>query len=368
MPFILNRDIEGLVDSIVYKYFIVDKYSPIVITFSPANIVVNKKNDSPWAFDFLKNRGFNVFSFSCSTEKNWYRSKALIKFLKKISLNLKEFPERLGYGSSMGGYAVSAFSEILGLDRLLLINPISTLNRQVVPFETRFRTFANNLDWEFECFDGAETQASGYVIYDPIYSLDKKHAERYKNLVRLRFPGVGHNMPKHLQDLRLLSDIVLSFIDNSVDVHDFFKKIRARRELPRYFQWLCSEENKHLTEKRKIVLEKYIELNKIRVDIASGSLSQKSNLNLKNEEKDMSKYMDGFVAGLREANGKLLENVDDRKLAITVRTIFEHLAKEVDALDVGEKLKVPGLGSVFVKELEKDGNKLRRVFMNTRKS
>ena len=368
MPLILNRDVGGVVDSIVYKYFIVDKYSPVVITFSPANIVVNENSESPWAFDFLKQRGVNVFSFSCSTEKNWYRSKSLIQFLKKISEDLKEFPERLGYGSSMGGYAVSAFSQILGLDRILLINPISTLNRRIVPFETRFRTFANNLDWEFECFDGADTEALGYVIYDPIYRLDRKHAERYKNLVHLRFPGVGHNMPKHLQDLRVLSTLVLNFIENSTDINDFFKKIRARRELPRYYQWRCSEENKHLTKKRRRVLEQYALQKNIRVDIVSSLQSQKSNLRVKNEEKNMSKYMDGFVANFREANEKLLDNIDDRKLAITVRTIFEQLAKEIEELDAGEKLKIPGLGTIFVKELEKDGNKLRRVFINTRKS
>ncbi len=247
------------------QYYIIDKSLPIVVTFAPMGTQIKKEDiqkgvAETWGFEFIKSQGLNVISFGWTGKNTWYRDGSIEEFMKSLSMELDKFPERLGYGGSMGGYAVSAYSNILNLDRILIINPISTLNKSLVPWETRFRGAANSIDWESgDAYDGARAVSSGYVIYDPLFDLDKKHADRYQNLTKLKVPGVGHHMPLHLKNMQMIKWVFSCFIDNSLKKRDFYKKARKRRELQRYYNWLLSDENKHLTSKRTKTIEAYRE-------------------------------------------------------------------------------------------------------------
>lgn len=76
------------------------------------------------------------------------RNLELTSFISEIGKVIKNFPERLGYGGSMGGGAAGSFAELLNLDRLLLLNLITTLNKDIVPWETRFQKYAS-LNWQY---------------------------------------------------------------------------------------------------------------------------------------------------------------------------------------------------------------------------
>lgn len=374
-----NQVESGVVDTIVYKYDFHDLSKPLIVTFSPANISVDKVNgeySSPWAFDFLRKKGLNVLSFSCSSKKNWYRSEPLRKFIDKLSKELPQFSEKIGYGSSMGAYAVSAYSNLLKLNRVLLINPISTLNRKLVPFETRFQTYARKFDWENGCFDGAKTKAKGFVVYDPLFHLDSTHAKRYKGLVKLKVPGVGHNMPVHLNKMGILQDLVAKFIDDKLDVASFHKVARVRRDIKRYYTWMLSDENVHLTEYRKQVILKYALMKKFRVipkenheqGLVSQSLLDRdkdSNTQVNSKgESVMGKFLDEFVSELRKSNEKAFAGLDDKAVSVLTRNVFSTLAKKIEDIPNGEKITIPGLGAVAAREVEKNGEAKRRVIVN----
>lgn len=127
-----NVDKNFIIDDIYCKYYLFDVTKPLVITFGSANSYVSMSqiNDdiSPWGFDFVKKEKLNVISFTCIDSNCWYRSQKFYNFLKLFSQQLDVFPERLGYSGSMGGYGVSTFANVLKMDKILLFNPISTLN------------------------------------------------------------------------------------------------------------------------------------------------------------------------------------------------------------------------------------------------
>lgn len=264
MEFLNNRrlgDTSFSVGNICGRLTVSDYDKPLVITFSNAGETVSHKqweqnNDNIWGYGYIRGMGLNVLSFSCLGKANWYRESVFHNFLEKLSEDLQCFPARLGYGGSMGAYAVSAFSNCLKIDRLLLLNPVSSLNKELVPFEKRFRV-AQDLDWESRFNDGAETNSNGIVIYDPIFDLDAKHAKRYKDLSHYCLPGVGHQMPIHLKELKMLK-LCFEYFYNNRSLDDFFyKKIRARRSYDRYYKWMLSGANKHLTPQRRKVIQKY---------------------------------------------------------------------------------------------------------------
>jgi len=123
-----------------------------------------------------------------------------------------------------GGYAISAYSNILNLDRILLYSPISTLNENILTFDKNH--YIDNEAWITYSLDGAETNASGYIIYDPLYEADNKHASRYsKKLEHLRVSGVGHIVIKHIADLGMAKWIFRSFVMGKIDKETFKIKI-----------------------------------------------------------------------------------------------------------------------------------------------
>lgn len=252
----------GVIDNVYYKFNFKFPNKPLVIVFSNAGFItsINNTRDpdySPWGYQYLLKKNVNILAFSSIEKLNWYRSPIFIKFLKNISAELQCFPLRLGYGGSMGGYAVGAFSELLNLDKILLLSPISTLNSKLIPWDERHIKYRIGLNWDSEYHDSANSTCEGVIVYDPLHSNDTKHAKRYQNLKHLHFSGVGHDPSPSLQFLGLLDPLINNLITGKIiNEYFFYKKIKARRFLPRYYEWMLCKENIHLTPKRKLVIEK----------------------------------------------------------------------------------------------------------------
>lgn len=248
-----------IIDNVIMKINIINKSLPLVFCFSNAaeRAVPNDINYIPWGYNFILKEGLNVCSFASIGDANWYRSPDFHSFLKLLGENLHNFPIKLGYGASMGGFAIGAFYNVLDLSRVLLFNPISSLNNKIVPWESRFKRPARNFDWNGEFNDIANKNLNGYIIYDPIYTLDHKHAVRYKSLTHLRLPGVGHGFPFHIHKMDFLKRLFREFINNNINEFEFYKLSRRRRQYRRYYKWLLSDENTHLTTKRREVIEFY---------------------------------------------------------------------------------------------------------------
>lgn len=259
-----------LIDDVYCKYSIHDRDN-LIVTFSSFihdDFISTKKQVHfeevlPWGFEYFKKNNLNVISFMPVQTSSWYRSPTFHKFVISLGEQLHNFTNVSGYGGSMGGYGVSAFANVLNFKTVLLMNPVSTLNKKLVPFEKRFLR-ETKYDWNGLFHDGASCECDGYVIYDNIFSLDTKHANRYKKLTHLHLPGVGHKIPEHLKSIGMLNWIVSSFLKGKIDKDEFYKQARARKTYIGYYQWLLSSENKHLTERRAAIIKYYqLKLTKI---------------------------------------------------------------------------------------------------------
>jgi len=269
-----NEECYGFIGSIYFKYYFVDPASPLVITFAPWGGIdedLAKSGGSPWGYEFIKSKSLNILSFSTiSGKENYYRDSIFLSQLENIGNIIPKFPERLGYGNSMGGYAVSAFSNPLKIDRVLLLDPVSSRRKDIATWDynggRNLRSF--DFDWSGMYTDGADTIAKGYVVYDPLFDLDKKHATRYHSLTKLRVPGVGHSMPQHLQSMHMLGWVVDGFIKDELSIKEFYKKARSRRNISQYYEWMLSSQNKKLTTRRMNVIRNYYI--KIKNDLHTG--------------------------------------------------------------------------------------------------
>lgn len=228
------------------KFCFVDLELPVVVTFAGAGQCVSTEQaisgKSPWGFDFLKKKNVNVVSFANIEKNNWYLGAPFDELVGEVGNVLSHFPEVIGYGGSMGGYGLSAHAAPLGINRALLINPISTLNKSIVSWETRFG-YAQKFDWN-QSRDGGEALFSGLVIFDPFCKEDKQHAARYRNLTKVVTPGLGHGAALYLNKMGLLKNLFWSFYSNNFELEEFGRKFRARRRyLPRYYNQMLKDKS-----------------------------------------------------------------------------------------------------------------------------
>lgn len=224
-----NKDIKKIIANTLVNIHIFNRDSPVMITFSPAGAVLSKSEVesgiNAWAFDYFKKKKMNIIAFSAIEEKHWFVCEELRQYISTLRTELQSFPERLGYGASMGAYALSIYYQTLHIDRLLLITPIPS-----------FPDFNERSGFNYsQHFRGQLT-----IIFDPLCPNDKRQALLYPAQSKyLKFPGVGHQVIESLSHLRLLSPLLRSFIDNDIDPQQWSFNARKRRTLTRYYSYMA---------------------------------------------------------------------------------------------------------------------------------
>lgn len=227
---------------IEYAFFDYDK--PVVVCFNPAGMLLTNKQVNAgvhaWGFEFLARHKINVLAINTVNENHWFLCSELNQYLHDISLMLKKFPERLGYGASMGAYGVSIFSSLLNIDRALLFTPL----------------LPPNSDKKKHFKDIELTQIT--IVYDPFNAEDKEIALRYPAQTHyLHFYGVGHQVIESIAKIKYLKTLFFEFYSNEINLNRFYHHQRNKRFLVRYFSYMDRNPTKKNTLKRKLIVKKH---------------------------------------------------------------------------------------------------------------
>ncbi|WP_076537245.1 hypothetical protein [Shewanella sp. UCD-KL21] len=253
----LNQQVRIQVDDVFIQYHIFDVNQPIMVTFSPYSEPITDEQitsgKSAWGFNFFAKRQLNVVAFNQIGKNNIFESQIFEVFLVDFGKQLTLFPSRIGYGASLGGFALALYAEVLRLDRALLLMPVSTFNQSIAPWEPK--TFPHSR--------GIGLDASGCkipltIIYDPLSVPDKLHKERFGSCVKvLTITGVGHRIPRALLNLGMLSSVVLEYRQGDINSDDFYQRTRKRRNLSYYFKHIRIVNTGKMTNKRLMVIYRH---------------------------------------------------------------------------------------------------------------
>lgn len=227
---------------IEYAFFDYDK--PVVVCFNPAGMLLTKKQVNAgvhaWCFEFLAKQKINVVAINTVNENHWFLCPELKEHLHNISSMLKKFPERLGYGASMGAYGISHFSSLLNIDRALLFTPL------LPPNSDKKQHFK---DIELTRFT---------IIFDPFNAEDKEIALRYPAKTHyLHFYGVGHQVIESIAKIKYLKTLFFEFYSNNINQSGFYHHQRNKRSLLRYFSYMDRNPTKKNTFKRQLIVKKH---------------------------------------------------------------------------------------------------------------
>ncbi len=212
----------------------------LVVTFDNLDIAMTKREDRrPWGYSFIKDQGWSMLGVLAGGW-TWYREQWVSDQFDQLKDDgfFKQFKRVVFYGASMGGYAACAFSSAAPGCDVMAISPQSTVDKSVVPWESRYKVVWNR-DFNGKYGDAAKvSQAANRVLilYDPYEPLDAQHAARFtgENVQHLRAPLLGHRLGSSLNQMGILSPIILGALDGSLSSREYYKLLRARKSSPRY--------------------------------------------------------------------------------------------------------------------------------------
>lgn len=230
-------------------YTRLEHHAVMLIRRDPARLVVTFDNLSnvndisperePWAYKFVRENGCSHFSVM-ARRKDWYRCPQLIAHLEKLAGEgvFAAFDEVFFTGTSMGGFAALAFASLAPGATVISFNPQTTLDAALVPWETRFG-MGRARDWSLpysDCAYEIDEVARAFVLYDPFFGPDRRHAERLEggNVIRLKTWCSGHYSPVFLRRAGLLKPIMQHALDGTLTAQVFYRLYRERRMLPWY--------------------------------------------------------------------------------------------------------------------------------------
>lgn len=212
----------------------------LVVTFDNLSAVNDlSPRRAPWAYKVLRQQGCAQLGV-LAHRKDWFREPNLIAEMEAIRDQglFRGYKNVIFTGTSMGGFAALAFSSLSPGARVLAFSPQSTLDEDIVPWETRFG-MGRLRNWRLPFSDAAfeiEHAEQVVVISDPHFELDQRHVDRLTtpNVMKLKAWYSGHFSPVFLNRADLLKPVVTKMIEGTLTEDVFYRLYRGRRKLPWY--------------------------------------------------------------------------------------------------------------------------------------
>lgn len=179
-----------------------------IITFSEMLMRPTAQN-AIWAGSPIQKLGYPAIGFVAKTQ-NWFPQSSVHAALKHLDLGEAPGTSRIGYGYSMGGWAVLFYAKALGLDATLSFSPQFSIDPDEIS-DRRFSKFFRP-DLNAGMAITASTAApTNLVICDPHDAGDHESALKIRdeidaNLIRLAH--VGHGSVKCITRTKTLGDIL----------------------------------------------------------------------------------------------------------------------------------------------------------------
>ena len=199
-----------------------------VVAFSPWSHSPSLEGDF-FGEPFFRNRGINAIGIKAA-RNDWYQGAAMDEVIQTIRLATRGM-RLVGYGGSMGGYAVINFSEDLHLDAVLSIGPQFSINPAKVPFETRWLGEAREVVFRNDKIDRIARIHRGWVVYDPT-TTDARHfqlIQPHHNLIPIHVYFADHHPYIVLRQTGLIEPLLLDLVHDRVDQKRFVGLLRQKR-------------------------------------------------------------------------------------------------------------------------------------------
>jgi len=212
----------------------------LLVTFDNlANVNDSSAERVPWAYKFARDQRVSHLGIMAHVA-DWYRDAGLIARMQRLAdEGFFEGYDRVVFaGTSMGAYASIAFGSLVPGAHVVAFNPQSTLETDLVPWETRYWS-GRRQDWSLPLGDAAKlTSGLGkvHIFYDPFFDLDLKHFNRFSgdNVLGYKCWFSNHKSAVFMRRISGLKPVMHKALMEDLTPTDFYSIYRARRSLRWY--------------------------------------------------------------------------------------------------------------------------------------
>lgn len=210
----------------------------LLVTFDNlSNVSDRSPGRVPWAYKFA--RDANVAHLGVMAHvADWYRDPDVIARLQALAgQGVFEGYERVTFaGVSMGGFAAISLASLVPGAHVVAINPQSTLDERLVPWEPRYET-GRRQDWTLPLSDAAAlTGGLGpvQIFHDPRHALDQRHVDRFRgdNIRVFKCRYSQHKTAVFLRKIGALKPVMEAALFGELTEAEFYRLYRGRRNLP----------------------------------------------------------------------------------------------------------------------------------------
>lgn len=210
----------------------------LLVTFDNlSNVGDSSVMREPWAFKFARDANISHLGIMAHVA-DWYRDADLIARMTALAEDgfFDGYDRVIFAGVSMGGYAAIAFGSLVPGAHIVSVNPQSTLDPDLVPWETRYEN-GRRQDWTLPLSDSAAlTKDLGavHIFYDPYHELDQRHVDRFDgdNIRIFNCRYSVHKTAVFLRKIGALKPVMERIVFDTLTEHEFYKLYRGRRDLP----------------------------------------------------------------------------------------------------------------------------------------
>lgn len=220
-------------DEQIRVIFLAGHSDELVLSFG--DLITRAKGLSINAEKSLIKYDYNVIGIM-PKEKSWFPLESIINMLSVIEPYLAKYKQIIGYGGSMGGYAVLKYAKLLRMTRAIAFVPQYSIDPQDVEDRRYAEFFDMSLHRDMRVAAEDVSATTEYVIvYDPYYANDREHYLKIKalipNLLTLKLPFTGHEALSVLASSSLLND----FIRHDLDEQYFYAQMRAVKKNSKFY-------------------------------------------------------------------------------------------------------------------------------------
>lgn len=162
-------------------------------------------------------RGVDAVYLNCAGN-HWWQYEDLWSALAAIRDFVAPWREIVTYGSSMGGYAAFRYAVTLGAQRAVASCPQFSIQRAVMPRETRWGPELTNITFLHETSFIPAPGCQYVAMYDPLFRKDVMHVDEFKRHVPVTdvpLPCSGHPPLELLQAYGTVSRITLELLSDT---------------------------------------------------------------------------------------------------------------------------------------------------------
>lgn len=231
----------GSVRSLDADHFVafVPRGSTLIVTFEETERTLARDSGLPISADLVDDKNWSMLHVA-ARRRSWFRSEGLFSYFDELADDVffDEYDRVIFYGAGPGGYAASIYSVTAPGARVVLVEPMASVERRRAAWDNRYyQALLSNQSARYPYApDMIEAAEAAFVVYDPSRALDHVHASLFAgtNVIHLRANHLG--TPKDgplevtLETIGILHPMIEGLGTGHLGPADIYRLLRGRRD------------------------------------------------------------------------------------------------------------------------------------------